>query len=244
MKKTLMLLMALFIIIFSGCTVHKAPMTIVTEDYPPLSFAEGDSITGFGTEVIRELQKELNSHDAISLMDWDDAYHKALNEPNVVIYTMEKTSARDSLFNWIGPLGQSKTYFYVKKDSKLDINSLEDAKKVKSIATTTDWFSEQYLKKNGFENLISFGNPKDNVKQLMNDSVQMSIFTDITVQQIIEDAGYNSRDLIPVYEVLTTEYYIAISKKTDPIIVEKWSQAFNSIKSQGILKRLSDRWFR
>jgi len=239
----LVLVLALLLCTFS--CAHKSPaLKLVTEDYPPLTYAVNDTVTGFGTEVVKAIQQEVKSKDKITIMNWDEAYQTALNEPNVVIFTMEKTPEREKLFNWVGPLGTNTTYFYVKKDSKLKITGIDDAKALKSIATTSNWFNEQYLKDNGFTNLKSSLKPTDNVKQVMSGEAEMSVFTDLTVNQIVQQAGFEPGSLIPVFEVLKTDFYIGISKQTSPEVVDAWTKAFSKIQQDGTLEKLKSTWLK
>ena len=108
----------------------------------------------------------------------------ALNNPNVVLFSAERTEKREKLFQWVGPVGKNSAILYAKKGSGIRIKSLEEAKKIAAIATTTDWFTEQDLKSKGFTNLVSSPLPVTSVKQLMNGEVQLSVFTDITAPEI------------------------------------------------------------
>ena len=238
MKHALLLICILCLAAGAFCIQAPVKLTIVTESYPPLSFAQGDSITGYGAEVVKVLQKAVGNHDKITLMKWDDAYKLALKEPNVLIFTLERTPARDTLFSWIGPLGENKTYFYGLKKTGITLTNLDDAKKVKAIATTTNWFTEQLLKDKGFKNLVSSATPVENVKQLMKGKATLSIFTDLTVGQIVKDAGYTMDDIVPVYEVMTTGFYLGFSKKTDPATVKAWQKAFIDMRKSGQLMML------
>jgi polar amino acid transport system substrate-binding protein len=239
--KQLLVVVFLAMLLFS-CAPRQEKMELLTEDYPPLTFAIGDSVTGFATEVVREMEYQMRVRNPIYLMDWDEAYNKALSTPNVVIFTIEKTPAREDKFHWIGPLGKNITSFYVRSDTTTTIASLDEAKKLKAIATTTDWFTEQHLKDSGFTNLVSSANPSDNIRQVMDGSVSATILTDITSKSIITKAGFNPSDLKPVLNVLETEYYIGISKATSQKIVDKWRKAFDEIKADGSINDLKKRW--
>jgi polar amino acid transport system substrate-binding protein len=230
------------LVLCGACAKKQSPLILLTESYPPLTYAEGDTITGYGAEVVAAIQTVLKTNYKPTMINWDKAYQRALNEPNIVIFTMEKTPERDSLFNWIGPLGQNKTHFYVMKESSLAINGLEDAKAIKSIGTVTDWFSEQYLKKQGFSNLSSSVNPEDAVRQLMTKKVDMAVFTDLTCSSIVQNAGFNPADIKPVFELMSTGYYIGISKKTDQATVDAWQQAFKQIEQDDTLAKLKEKW--
>jgi len=215
---------------------------IFTEDYPPLSFKKDGEITGYGTEVMREILSRLDVSENIRMTSWDNAYNLALINPNFVLYTMKKTPKRKELFYWIGPIGSNRTYFYAKKGSDIELNSLEDAKKVDKIATCSSWFSEQLLKDEGFTNLVSSPSPTKNVKQLAEGEVDISIFTDITLPMIAQEAGYSIDDFEPVYMVSKGDFYITLSKDTSKEIVNEWKETFMDICNDGTLQRIKNKW--
>jgi len=215
---------------------------IFTEDYPPLSFIKDGKITGYGTEVVREILQRLDIPDNIRLSSWENGYNLCLSSPSFILYTMKRTPLRDDLFQWVGPIGSNHTIFYAKKGSNIKINSMEDAKKVGKIATCSAWFSEQDLKNEGFTNLVSSPDPKGNVRQLVEGEVDLSIFTDITIPEIANQAGYTIDDLEPVYTVSSGDFFIAISKDTDQNIVKQWQDALLELYKDGILKKLYEKW--
>lgn len=243
MNKTAILLLILALVLLSSCAKEQAKLTILTESYPPITFAVGDSITGYATDVVRALQSKLESQDEIVLTEWSEAYKRAQDEENIILFSMEQTEERKDLFNWIGPLGNHTSSLYVKRDSTLKIENLEAAKKLKSIATTTSWFTEKYLQSQGFTNLSSNVKPGDAVKAVMNGSSEATILSDLVAQDIIYSAGYDAGSLIPVLEVLKTDYYITISKKTKPGIVDKWQKAFRELEESGELDKIRKIWF-
>jgi len=217
-------------------------LQIFTEDYPPLTFQKNGEITGFGTEVVREIITRLDIPDNIRISSWENGYHLCLVNPNFVLFTMKRTPLREKLFNWVGPIGSNRTIFYAKKGSKIKISSMEDAKKVGKIATCSAWFSEQDLKDAGFKNLLSSPNPAENVRQLVEGEVELSIFTDITIPEIAKQAGYSIDDLEPVFTVSSGDFYIAISKGTPEHVIDEWQQAFNEIYEDGTLEKLYEEW--
>ncbi|MBN2017291.1 MAG: transporter substrate-binding domain-containing protein [Candidatus Cloacimonetes bacterium] len=217
-------------------------MQIYTEDYPPLSFEKDGVITGFGTDVVREIISRLDIPDNIRISSWENGYHLCLVNPNVVLYTMKRTKLREDLFNWIGPIGSNRTMFYAKKGSNIKIGSIDDAKKIGKIATCSAWFSEQDLKDKGFTNLVSSPDPKENVRQLVEGEVDLSIFTDITIPDIAQQAGYSINDLVPVFTVSSGEFYIALSKGTPKYVVDEWQQVFLEMYDDGTLEEMYKKW--
>ena len=213
-------------------------LTMLTEEYPPVTFMKDGKVTGFVTDIVREIISRQGIPDKIRLTSWDEAYNVALNTPNVVLFSIERTENREKLFQWVGPVGKNSAIFYAKKGSGIKINSLEEARKLAAIATTTNWFTEQYLKGKGFTNLVSSPLPTTNVKQLMNGDVQISVFTDITIPEIVKKAGYSMDDLEPVFLVSNTYFYIAMSLGTPVDIVSKWQSVLDGMKADGTFEKI------
>ncbi len=247
--KTVLAITLSFIVLCSCSTIKKSGISpkenelqILTEDYPPLSFEKDGEVTGFGTEVVREILHRLNITDNIRILPWEEGYNLCLKNPNVVLFTMKRTELRENLFHWIGPIGSNNTIFYAKKGSGIQINNMEDAKNVSKIATCSAWFSEQDLKDAGFTNLVSSLVPTENVRQLVAGEVDLSIFTDITIPEIAIQAGYSIDDLEPVFTVSTGYFYIAISKTTPQNFVELWKQTFQAMYEDGAFEKIYEKW--
>jgi polar amino acid transport system substrate-binding protein len=245
MKNSSGLCLILSLFLLAGCAgapqkgvSGTSDLKMLTEEYPPVTFMKDGKVTGLVTDVVREIISRQGIRDSIKLTSWEEAYREALNNPNVVLFSTERTEKRETLFQWVGPVGKNSCNFYAKKGSGLRINNLEEAKKLAAIATTTDWFTEQYLKSKGFTNLVSSPLPVTNVKQLMGGKVQVSIFTDITIPEIAKKAGYSMDMLEPVLTVSNTFFYIAMSRGTPVEQVKKWQSVLDDLKSDGTFEKI------
>src|SRR5574340_1049224 len=215
---------------------------LVTEEYPPVTFMKEGRPAGFVTDMVREIAARQGIPDNIRLTSWKNAYNMALLHPKVVLFSAERTPEREKLFQWVGPVGKNSAMLYARKGSGIRIDSLEQAKAVPAIATTTNWFTEQHLKREGFRNLLSSPDPRANVRQLMNGEVQLSIFTDITIPEIVRDAGYGMQDLEPVFTVLQTDFYIAFSRDTPADVVQAWQSTLDCLKREGTFEKIYRRY--
>lgn len=215
---------------------------LVTEEYPPVTFMKDGKPSGFVTDVVREIAARRNIPDTIRLTSWKNAYNMALLHPKVVLFSAERTPERETLFQWVGPVGQNSAMLYARKGAGIRINSLDKAKAIGPIATTTNWFTEQHLIREGFENLRSSPDPRENVRQLMKGEVQLSIFTDITIPEIVRDAGYRMDDLEPVFSVLQTDFYIAVSSDTPAEVARAWQSTLDSMKRDGSFEKIYRRY--
>ena len=181
---------------------------------------------------VREIAARQGIPDNIRLTSWKNAYNMALLYPKVLLFSTERTPERESLFQWVGPVGKNDAILYARKGSGIRISSLDEARNVAAIATTTNWFTEQQLKREGFTNLLSSPEPRANVRQLMNGEVQLSVFTDITIPEITREAGYSMTDLEPVFTVGRTYFYIALSHDTPAEVVAAWQSALLATRNR------------
>jgi polar amino acid transport system substrate-binding protein len=211
---------------------------LVTEEYPPVTFLKDGKPSGLVTDMVREIAARQGIPDNIRLTSWKNAYNMALLYPNVVLFSAERTPERENLFQWVGPVGKNSAILYARKGSGIRISRLDEARNVAAIGTTTNWFTEQQLKREGFTNLLSSPDPRANVRQLMNGEVQLSIFTDITIPEIVREAGYSMTDLEPVFTVGRTYFYIALSRDTPAEVVHAWQSTLDRLKQDGTFARI------
>jgi len=229
---------------FMNSSDFPGSFQIYTENYPPLTFRdEYGNITGFGTEVVREIMKRNNFYANITLTLWSVGYDLALNNPNFCLFTRDRTEIRDTLFQWVGPLGTNTTWFYTRNGSGVVINTLEDAKSLTSVGTVSSWFSDQYLRSLGFTNLVAGNDPVEMTKKLMNGEIQAFVCSSVTFPDILIEAGYTITQVTPSYALMSSDYYIAFSKNTSASIVSDWQQTLDALKQDGTYGAIYGKWF-
>ena len=221
---------------------NPSELRLLTEEYPPVTFMQDGEVTGLVTDVVREILKRLDISDTIRLIAWNDAYQQALLNPNVVLFSVTRTPEREKLFHWIGPICRERSALYAKKGSLVKIKTLDDAKKVKQIGTVQGWFSEDFLKAQGFTNLESVQGPVENAKKLMEGTLDLCDFHDITASEIMKQAGYSIDDIEQVFVIKEWEIYIAISKRTSKKTIKTWQKTFQEIKKDKTLTTIRRKW--
>lgn len=115
LMKSFMLLFFVFLFAYPLCAQE---LQILTEQDPPYSFKGPDGKpTGYGVDVVSEIQKRVGNKNQIEIIPWARAYFKIQKEPNVVVFTMTKTKERAPLFQWVGPVIENGWVFVTKKGS-------------------------------------------------------------------------------------------------------------------------------
>ena len=110
---------------------------IAEKDYPPITFInkKGEP-DGLAVEVTKIIMKNLHLKQKIKMLPWARAYNLLLKKHNVVLFSVSRTKERENLFQWVGPIYYMKSSFYVRKNSPVKIESLNDAKKLKKSGHT------------------------------------------------------------------------------------------------------------
>lgn len=219
-------------------------LQIYTEQYPPVTFRNSaGEITGFGTDVVKEIMKRNLIFEDIRLTLWNIGYELALHNPNVCLFTMDRTPNRESLFQWVGPVGSNVTWFYTKAGSGISIHSVDDARALARVGTVSSWFSTQHLASLGFTNLVSDPDPVVMTKKLMKGEVDAFVCSGVTFPDILHDAGFRISDVIQAWSLMSSDYYIAFSLNTSATMVGKWQSALLAMKADGTYQEIARKWF-
>jgi polar amino acid transport system substrate-binding protein len=234
------LVLVLFMFLVS---LYGQKLSVMTEEYPPYNFSKNGKITGLATEIVEEIMKDLRANSKIKMMKWSKAYNIIQKKPNQVLFVMTRTKERENLFEWVGPVAENKWVLFAKKDSKLEINSLEDAKKVKRIGTYKDDACELYLKNNGFKNIDSVTLDVQNVKKLNANRIDLWIAGEI--QGYYKAKSINKANILKkVYDIKNTQLYIAFSKDTDKTVLQMWQNALDNMKKDGRYDTILNRYLK
>ena len=218
-------------------------LQVYTEQYPPLTFRDNfGEISGFGTDIVKEIMKRNHLFLDITLSSWSNGYELALNNPNFCLFTMDRTAIRDTLLQWVGPIGTNTSWFYTKSGSGISINSINDAKNLTSVGAVDSWFSEQYMLSLGFTNLVTDPDPKVLTQKLMSGQIDAFVCTDVTFPDILKSLGYNYTQVSPSFSLMASDYYIAFSKTTAAATVNQWQSTFQALKLDGTYGAIKQKW--
>jgi len=219
-------------------------LQIYTEQYPPLTFRNSfGEITGFGSDIVCEILKRNHLFIDIKLSSWSNGYELALYNPNVCLFTMDKTDLRKNLFQWVGPIGTNTTYFYTKAGSGITISSIAQAKSLAKVGTVSSWFSDQYLRTQGFTNLVSDNDPAVMVKKLMQGEINAFVCSSVTFPDILKSQGYQYTQTVAAFSLMSSDYFIAFSNNTPASVVSQWQTTLAAMKLDGTYDAISKKWF-
>jgi len=237
----------LFLLIMNNhrAVASENTITVVTEYLAPFQVKNDDgSLGGYGTEVVQRLFELTNNTSKEYVFPWARAYRMALNEPNVLIYSMTRTPSREKLFHWVGSLKAQRFYMWGLSDKFAHgLTSIDQAKQYR-ISVTKDYDTALFLQERSFPNLFLTTRDSQNVGMLLKKRVDIILSRQYGLSQIAKEKSYPLSKFKKLIEVtaLNSNLSIAFSKKSDTKLVNSFKTAFKYLKDTGELRKIKQKW--
>ena len=238
MKTTIRAVLVTMVFLLGAAAASAQPLAIYTENNPPASYTRDGKPAGMVVEIVREILRRLNQPDTIEIVPWARGYNMALAHADVALFSTTRLPQRERLFHWVGPVYTQTWGFYAREGSDIDINSLEGAKKVGRIGTYRDDAKEQFLKQNGFTNIVSANRNINNVRHLLRGDIDLWVSSDLNAHHIVKQAGVSPSRVVLAYPFRKVENYIVFSIETDRVRVDAWQKTLDEMKQDGTYQRI------
>ncbi|MDP3653729.1 MAG: transporter substrate-binding domain-containing protein [Rhodoferax sp.] len=220
-------------------TIH-----VVTEATPYTYLAEG-KVVGSATEVVELSLKRAGLDDyEVNLYPWARSYDMALKEPNVLIYLIARTAAREDQFYWAGEIMKIQYHLYRLKGKgrAFRVTNLESVKH-QTIGVMRDDVRYQFLRAKGFTRLVVSAQSVDNFKKLLSGQVDLVPLTLDDATSLCKETGVDCAGLerVLTLDEASTGLYMAYSRSTPVALVQRTKLAFDKLKAEGQVKRIMER---
>lgn len=222
---------------------QKQQLRVYTELGGNVAFRESGRLTGYGVELLRELMNRVGNSNKVEAVPWMRGYDALLRDPNVALIPTTLTEERRELFYWVGPILHVEWMFLARKGEGHMVTSMEDAKGVSAIGTYLGDAREQYLKEQGFTNLQSTYDLASNFRKLASGRVDLVLATNVGFEATAELVGIPADTFETALVLSKMQLYIAISRKTQTCLVEKWRNEFRHMREDGTLQRIFTKWY-
>lgn len=248
MKKSIYQIIRSFIIISLIVPLYSSSaicsnLTIYTEESPKAHFKDADGkITGYVYEFVLAMQKKMGDKTPIQMVPWEKGYQLVSTKPNVALFSTTFTEERRPLFKWVGPVSESVWVLYAKTGSDIKLKSLEDAKRLKKIGTYKGDVREEFLKEKGFTNLDSVTEDSLNLKRLMENTIEVWVSSRDKAPFIAKQIGIPMESIQPVLKMVEKGLFIVFNVDTSDDIVDKWSGAYDALRSDGTMEAIYNKW--
>jgi polar amino acid transport system substrate-binding protein len=219
---------------------HAQTIRAVTET-TPYTFLTGDRVEGSATEVVhRTLQMAGFNDFQIKLYPWARSYNMAQKEPNVLIFLIARTPARELQFKWAGEIMKIQYHLYrLRERTEISVKSLSDARNY-TIGVMRDDVRQQYLQSKGFQRLALSAQSIENFNRLIKRQVDLVPLTEDDATSLCVQAVFDCAHLEKVLTLdeASTGLYMAYSLSTDDSTVIRTRTAFDKLKADGTVRSI------
>lgn len=222
---------------------------LFTEVAPPFNYIAGISgsdvqLEGSSIEIVDYIQSGNTFVNEVNISSWIDAYDIIQYLPNSALYTVARTPEREDLFQWVGPISNLRACFYTLSESGIQIETLEQAKLLASIATPRGWYTHDYLLKHDFQNIVATSTtPDDAFNQLINGEVDALLMFDTGTNWLCQKTNTPLSQINEQMEVDSYKGYIAFSLNTAVSVIQKWQNNLDAIKADGTFESIWNKWY-
>ena len=226
-----------------GCAASQAQpeprLYLATEAAAPHSMLEGKRVVGIGTDTVREIMARANIDHTIELLPWKRAYTAALERQDTCVFSTTRTPERETLFKWVGPIGEADWVLMGRADRKLKLETLDDARRYR-IGTYNGDARDLYLRARGFE-VDPAPNDLINPRKLMADRIDLWAASIRRGSATLARMGYADK-IVPVLVFNHIRVFLACNRAVPDALTARMSTALESMAHDGTLERIQHRY--
>ncbi|EPA98640.1 ABC transporter substrate-binding protein [Pseudomonas umsongensis] len=248
-KRILLVLASASLLLISSARAADSSTTelvLLTENFPPYNmakngknFAQDENINGIAVDIVREMFKRANVTYSLTLrFPWERVYKLALENPGYGAFVMARLPDRERLFKWVGPIGPDDWIMLAKADSKISLETLEDARKYRIGAYKGDAIAET-LAKQGLKPIVVLRD-QDNAKKLVSGQIDLWATGDPAGRYLARQDGVNG--LKTVLRFNSAELYLALNKDVPQATVAKLQAALDQMRKDGVVDEIMGRY--
>ena len=248
-KRILLVLASASLLLISSARAADSSTTelvLLTENFPPYNmakngknFAQDENINGIAVDIVREMFKRANVTYSLTLrFPWERVYKLALENPGTGPFVLARLPDRERLFKWVGPIGPDDWIMLAKADSKISLETLEDARKYRIGAYKGDAIAET-LAKQGLKPIVVLRD-QDNAKKLVSGQIDLWATGDPAGRYLARQDGVNG--LKTVLRFNSAELYLALNKDVPQATVAKLQAALDQMRKDGVVDEIMGRY--
>jgi len=217
-----------------GTTADDHVITLVTAHLLPYSIRQGRE-PGLMVELVEEIERRLGTNRPIQFLPWPRAFRNARLSPNHIIFPLARTAEREADFDWAIEVAPLAPVFVTLNGKRLD---LAQARQQHAIAVQQNSPFEQYLRQQGFTNLVVTTSAAPIPIRMLRAGRVDAWFTardlaaySIREQFVTEPVSYGE----PVF---TSSIYIALSREFPDPIRQVYRHIFDEMRQDGTYQRI------
>ncbi len=218
------------------------PLSIYTDEWPPISFEDGGEVKGMAVDLVNQIQHRLHQDQPVKLLPWARAYNFLLTRPNVLLFVLGRTAEREKLMTMVGPVAASEINLYCRKGEAEALRRLGDKLQLQPVTAFRSSIFLAVAKQHGFKNIVESADPVQSALLLHANRVSMWSEGDSVVDKVMRKAGLPVEEIEQLQPLEKIDLYLAFSRGTDRATILTWEQTLRDLKRDGSFRKLYQRW--
>lgn len=234
MRVALTLFLLLFWVLSSESIATTESISFLTHSIKPFAYEENGKIDGFAVEIVKEMMKSIGHPEEFTMIPFARGLQEVQINGNYAFFIVARRPERESTVKWVGPLVSSGVYFYKMAGLPLEVNNLNDLKKVRFIGVGRGNADHVFLRSLGFTNLQPVNNQLQSVIMLEKGRVDVTPVSELVMPAMAKYAGIDMRDIEKIHlKLYDSVLYLVFSLNTPDETVAQWQKALDSMKASG-----------
>lgn len=214
-----------------------APLRLYTEDYPPFNWQDRASgkATGLSADIVLELiQRAGMTASASVFVPWARGMAQTAATPNTCLYSTTRTPERETLFSWVGPIGRNEWVMFARRDARLSLHGLADARKFQ-VGTVIGDAIIPFLVRNQIKPSVT-GSHRLNLQKLRAQRIGLWATGRLPGWYALHEAKID--DIEPVLSITQSDLYLACHPAMAKDDIDRLNEALRSMHRDGTILRL------
>jgi polar amino acid transport system substrate-binding protein len=249
LRRLLLALASTSVLLLNGAHAVESldtDLVLLTENFPPYNmakngknFAQDENINGIAVDIVREMFKRADITYSLTLrFPWERIYKIALEKPGYGVFVMARLPDREKLFKWVGPIGPDDWIMLARADSRITLETLDQARKYKIGAYKGDAIAVS-LAKQGLRPIVVLRD-QDNAKKLTSGQIDLWATGDPAGRYLARQDGVTG--LKTVLRFNSAELYLALNKDVPDATVAKLQAALDQLRKEGVVDEIMARY--
>jgi polar amino acid transport system substrate-binding protein len=221
---------------FFCATTSSFAAEAFTSDIPPFSIENGPRV-GFVREIVSEIAKRLGAEIPIIYgKSWPQSQEEAKSRPDTLVFPLARTSAREPHYQWVLKIVDMDVAFAT-APGRHKVETDVAARALKGIGVRDGSPMVKDLQGRGYTNLVIVKSSAENARALHDGKIDAWYAP-------VPEVAFNWIELklpgAPAFglKLETVPLYVAASKNTPGIDLEKWRAVYAAMEKDGTRARI------
>lgn len=211
----------------------------VTASFAPLTDESSPDKKGLVYDLVLEMMKLQKIDKAIEFMPWGDAMKIVASEKGAIAFPMTRSPEREDKFKWLVKVFDMNRSFAGRPDRPA-VNTIEEAKAVQAVGTTSPSASLNYLKAKGLTNIVEFPSSRELMQALSDGKIDIAYQPVPFAKADWKLVGGKGALAFGAVQEVSAAYLAA--NKDSPLKPDDWQGALQVLEQEGTFDSLMKKY--